>query len=512
MSTARRPVSVLVAALGGQGGGVLTDWIVAAAEHAGLPVQATSIPGVAQRTGATTYYLEVYPEALPAGAAQPVFSLYPMPGDVDVIMASELLEAGRAVEMDYASPERTTLIMSTHRLFAIGEKTALGNGIFPADRVREAASALTRRLIACDALAVARAAGSEVNAVLMGALAASGALPLVASDFETAIREGGVAVERNLAGFKAGMEIAAGAPAPERASAPPWSEVKAERARALGSRGRAFLSLVARIEEEFAAGLQATLGEAIARLVDYQGPEYAERFLDRVRRVRAGDAMGRLTERFARRLALWMAYEDAIRVADLKTRASRFARIRREHGAEQGEVLTVTDYLKPDLDEIYGILPASIGGPIARWCEARWPERRPTLGQHVRTTSILGFARVWSVGRLRFLRPSSLRAQREFALIDRWQEAVLDALVLDYDLACEVTEMATVIRGYGEVRRRLSAAFVRFLEDILTPAVSRDRAAGRGYARARDLTRSTREKILADEKGLEQALLEAARS
>jgi len=211
MSAARRPVSILIAALGGQGGGVLTEWIVAAAEHAGLPVQATSIPGVAQRTGATTYYLEVYPEPVPAGEAEPVFSLYPMAGDVDVIMASELLEAGRTLEMDYASPDRTTLIASTHRLFSIGEKSALGNGIFPADLVIEAARALSRRLIACDALAVARTAGSEVNAVLMGALAASGALPLAASDFEAAIREGGVAVERNLTGFKAGMEIAAGA-------------------------------------------------------------------------------------------------------------------------------------------------------------------------------------------------------------------------------------------------------------------------------------------------------------
>ncbi|HZV95860.1 MAG TPA: hypothetical protein VFF62_08030, partial [Candidatus Nitrosocosmicus sp.] len=58
---APRPLSILIAALGGQGGGVLTDWIVAAAEHAGLAAQATSIPGVAQRTGATTYYLEVFP-------------------------------------------------------------------------------------------------------------------------------------------------------------------------------------------------------------------------------------------------------------------------------------------------------------------------------------------------------------------------------------------------------------------------------------------------------------------
>src|SRR5262249_35812194 len=172
----------------------------------------------------------------------------------------------------------------------------------------------------------------------------------------------------------------------------------------------------------------------------------------------------------------------------------------------------VTDYLKPDLDEIYGILPVSIGGPIARWCEARWPEGRPTLGQHVRTTSVLGYVRVWTLGRLRFLRPCSLRAQREFALIDRWQEAVLEARALDYDLACEVADTATVVRGYGEVRRRLSAAFVRVLDDILAPCVARDRAARAGYARAREAVRSAKQKLLADEKGLEQAFQEAARA
>src|SRR5262249_32902831 len=58
-----RPISILIAALGGEGGGVLTDWIVAAAAELGFPVQSTSIPGVAQRTGATTYYIEIVPVA-----------------------------------------------------------------------------------------------------------------------------------------------------------------------------------------------------------------------------------------------------------------------------------------------------------------------------------------------------------------------------------------------------------------------------------------------------------------
>ena len=56
-----RTFAMVVGALGGEGGGVLTSWIVAAAESLGYPVQSTSIPGVAQRTGATTYYIEFYP-------------------------------------------------------------------------------------------------------------------------------------------------------------------------------------------------------------------------------------------------------------------------------------------------------------------------------------------------------------------------------------------------------------------------------------------------------------------
>ena len=122
-----QPIAILIAALGGEGGGVLAEWLVEAATRAGYPVQSTSIPGVAQRTGATTYYVEVYPvlraqlegtpradESAPTGGRaefirpapradesaptvrQPVLGLYPVPGGVDLLVASELLEAGRA--------------------------------------------------------------------------------------------------------------------------------------------------------------------------------------------------------------------------------------------------------------------------------------------------------------------------------------------------------------------------------------------------------------------------------
>ena len=125
----------------------------------------------------------------------------------------------------------------------------------------------------------------------------------------------------------------------------------------------------------------------------------------------------------ARQLAVWMTYEDAIRVAQLKTRWDRFERIRRDARDPAAEVV-VTDYLKPDLDEIYGILPHRLVAPFARWAERRWPDGRPTLGQHVRTTTVTGYLRLWLLARCRRLRPSSYRAHHEHARMERWLDLV----------------------------------------------------------------------------------------
>ena len=177
-----------------------------------------------------------------------------------------------------------------------------------------------------------------------------------------------------------------------------------------------------------------------------------------------------------------MSYEDVIRVADLKTRRSRFDRIRRDNGAADGTVMIVTDYFKPDLDELYGILPVAVAAPIARWAEAplarRAADARPArAGPHPSWASCA----VWGLGRLRFMRPSSLRFRHEWALIDRWQRAVLDTAALDLDLAAEVARTADVVKGYGDVRRRLFAAFERFLDQVLPGIVTGDRVEGRGF-------------------------------
>ena len=102
-----KPLSIAILAMGGQGGGVLADWIVEVAEAEGWVAQSTSVPRVAQRTGATIYYIEALP---PRDGVAPILSLMPTPGDVDVVLAAELMEAGRSVLRGLVTPDRTTIV------------------------------------------------------------------------------------------------------------------------------------------------------------------------------------------------------------------------------------------------------------------------------------------------------------------------------------------------------------------------------------------------------------------
>ena len=209
MSAPARPITLLIAALGGEGGGVLTNWIINAASELGLPAQSTSIPGVAQRTGATTYYIEMLPT--PSGklnGRQPVFALSPGIGDIDVMVSSELLEAGRAISMGFVTPDRTLLIASTSRFYVMNEKVAMGDGRYDQKRLLDAAESNSKARMLFDMEALAKQSGAMINAVMLGAIAGCGKLPIPAEAFEAAIRADGRAVESNLRGFRAGLEAA----------------------------------------------------------------------------------------------------------------------------------------------------------------------------------------------------------------------------------------------------------------------------------------------------------------
>src|SRR4051812_38071023 len=431
MNLPERPITILIAALGGEGGGVMADWLMEAATATGYPAQATSIPGVAQRTGATTYYLEIFPfPKKDLAGREPVLSLTPSPGNVDVMVASELVEAGRAMLNGFVNPERTTLIASTHRIYATVEKMQMGDGRFDSERVVDAGKQLAKRAVLFDMRKLAQESGTVINAVLFGAMAGSGVLPLAREACEKAIRSGGRGAEASLRGFAAGFEIAGGS---RQAPVPPQPVHRASE-------------------------LQEGMKLGVGRLTDYQGAAYAALYEERMKPFVAGDP--KLAAEVARHLALWMAYEDIIRVADLKTRTSRFERVRKEVGAKDGEPVVVIDFLKPGVEEFSSLLPAFLGKRLMSWAERKGKLDAYNVGMHIKTSGVLGYLLVRSLAWLRPWRPMSYRYGEEQQLIERWLGLVAEAAKRDSALALEVAECARLIKGYRETHRRRKANFL----------------------------------------------------
>ena len=481
-------VKLAVMAVGGQGGGVLAGWIEALARANGYAAQATSVAGVAQRTGATIYYIEMAPVA----ARTPVFSLAPAAGDVDILIAAEMMEAGRAILRGFVTPDRTTLIASTHRALAVSEKMVPGDGIASSAEVRAAAEVAARRLVLFDMEKLALECGSVISASLLGALAGSGALPFARTAFEAAIRASGKGVAPSLRAFAAAADRAeAGGDGPQTAAAPPPGKAPPAGPAPLM---QGWLALQARVaalpdpaRDMAARGLQKT--------VDFQDIAYGAAYLDRVAQILARDDAAHgyeLTRQAAKYIANAMAYDDVIRVADLKTRSTRWSRIRTEMHATGDQVLNLTEFFHPRAEEILGLMPARLG---ARWSANpktvaridRWFNR----GRRIRTDRALPFLMLYLVGGLRRWRLKTLRHRQEVAHLDRWLETALGYLP-NYDLAVEIIRCRRLIKGYSDTHARGTSKFDRVMA-AATRVAPRDDAA--------DWVRRLREAALQDEDG-----------
>ena len=509
-----RTWTVLVAALGGEGGGVLSNWLVDAAATDGRRVQATSVPGVAQRTGATTYYLEIGPggsgsesrvaprpdrDAAPderSGSSEHVMALLPTPGNVDLLVASELLEAGRAAQNGMITPDRTTVIASTHRTFAIAEKSAMGDGRFNDERVQRAVRELSHRHVLTDLGKVAERAGTVLSSVLLGAVAGSGALPIPRERLRAAIERAEIAVEANLRGFDAGCKLFDEA---DTVVAEPDSDRPPLAARSAVASSRLPASLAVRVEE-LPEPLHEIARLGVERTVDYQDARYGLLYLDRIERLlgrtEPTDALPTdardVAREVARQLALWMCFEDVIRVADLKTRRSRIERVRSEVRAKPGQPVVITEFLKPGVDEWCSLLPPWLARPVLRAADRGGWRRRLNIGLHVRTSSVSGFLLLWTLARLRRLRRFMYRFAQEQARIETWLARVVEAYATSSTLALEAARCANLVKGYGDTHERGVQNFERAMECLADCARTPDPAAS---------LRLLREAALADPEG-----------
>ena len=458
----RRPVTLLICALGGEGGGVLAEWLVQAATRSGYSAQSTSIPGVAQRTGSTTYYFEVFPVPLAElGGRKPVFSLYPVPGALDVLVSSELLETVRHIGNGMTSADRTLVVSSSSRTLTTAEKLQMADGRASSEELLKVVQQYSRSARIFDMSAVAQETGTVLSAVLFGAIAGSGALPFSREAFEQTIRQSGRGVEPSLRGFARAFEIVAGghaAQTPASAAAPAPAGLPPDLASA------------------FPVSTHAMLGAGHARMLEYQDRDYAGLYVQRMKRIlaaeRAGDPMGErgfsTTSETARYLALWMAFDDIVRVADLKCRASRFARVRREVKAQDGELLRIYDHFKPGLPEVAALLPRTWARALIAWDRRRQRAGKTALALPLKVGvhTISGFLALRFLASLKWLRKRGSRFGQEQATIERWLAAVEQGASSHWQLGHEIALCGRLVKGYGSTNDRGKDSLLHVLDHL----------------------------------------------
>ena len=454
---------MLIAALGGEGGGVLTNWLIEVADRSGWLCQSTSLAGVAQRTGATIYYLE-FIRREDAGA-DPVLSLFPSQGDIDIAVTSEIAEAGRMLSRGFVSPKRTTLISSDHRVFGITEKSAITDGAIDTPMLIELAERYSKRFVSFNVDTLVKRHGTVISAGLLGAIAGAGVLPFDKAIFAEIVAGNGASTA-NMAAFEDSFLTAQrhdGIPLEGDEPAPfilpePSSEL-----------GATLLPQIAALPP----AIHEVCYHGAQRLVDYQDLSYAQQFLVRVvRLVERDSAAGHyeLTSEAARWLALWMAFEDVPRVAQLKLRPEREASIREEVKAAPNQLLKVTEFFHPRVEEVAAMLPT----PIGRWLVNSAISRRlltAVLGpRKLRTDTIATQLVLRGLASVRHWRRATLGFYLEHQMIDRWFNAVIGAS--DDALALALADCGRMVKGYGATRHRTTTQLMAIIGGVEGGGVS----------------------------------------
>lgn len=470
MATAKvfeKPITIAILAMGGQGGGVLADWLVSVAEAQGWVAQSTSVPGVAQRTGATIYYVEML---RPKDGHAPVLSLMPTPGDIDLVLAAEFMEAGRSMLRGLVTPDRTTLIASTHRSYAVGEKEVPGDGIGDPQKVVAASGLAARRTVTFDMQKLAEQNGSVISSAMLGAVAGADVLPFERGNFEEAIRAGGKGVEASLRAFGAAFaRTQGGGGDPVSRRTEPRSEMPPD---SVGQ--RQLDALLGRLHAGLPEALRPMAYAGLRKVVDWQDARYGDEYLDRLLalheldRQAGGSGHGfAFTETAAKYLANAMTYDDVVRVADLKTRASRFERVRIEVGAREEQLVYTTEYMHPRMEEVVGTMPVGLG----KWLSNRKGlygllDRLVNKGRRIRTGTIFWFMGLYIISALKPMRRGMLRHEMELAHIARWLDLATEQLSTNYDLATQVLATRRLIKGYSDTHSRGEAKFDRVLAAV----------------------------------------------
>jgi indolepyruvate ferredoxin oxidoreductase beta subunit len=466
-----QPISILLCALGGEGGGVLADWLVDVARHAGYPAQATSIPGVAQRTGATTYYLEVFP--VPHSQLHgrlPVLGLNPLPGRLDALVSSELLETARQISHGLSSADRTLVISASSRALTTAEKMTMGDGRLPEGPLIDVVATHSFRHHVLDMASLCQQSGTLVSAIMLGAIAGSGLLPFSRAHYETVLSGSSASAKASLRGFD--LAYALVKRQLEQAQYVQHVLKPAPQAPSSGS------LLPSDVAATFPPALHPLMGLAYQRLVEYQGPDYALQYVQRLERLLSAETAAAphtdarpVTAEATRWLALWMAFDDIIRVADLKSRASRWQRVAQEVKLQKGDVLKVYDHFKPGIPELAALFPQGLAQRLMRWDRARVASGKAPWSMPIKVArhALWGMASLRLLASLRVFRPLGSRYALEQELIEEWLSGMVSATRQSPELGLELARCGQLIKGYGSTNERGKDNLLHILRHVYGP-------------------------------------------
>jgi len=309
-------------------------------------------------------------------------------------------------------------------------------------------------------------AGSVISASLFGALAGSDALPFRREAYEDAIRAGGKGVEPSLRAFAAGFDAAQGR-LPNAAPVPvedPETAFRLAGPDALQSQWDALVTRADALPE----AVHDLAFAGLAKVVNYQDCAYGTLYLDRLDTVLARDNAAqdwRLSAAAAKYIANAMAYDDIIRVADLKTRAPRFVHIRQEMRAGDANLMQLTEYFHPRADEIAGLMPARLGAKVEaseKWMARlnRWFDK----GRRLRTDRLPAFLMLHVLGGLKGYRLKTHRHAIEVAHLENWLSRCMAEVEADYDSAVELVKCRRLIKGYSDTHARGLGKFDKVMD------------------------------------------------
>ena len=467
----QKTISLLICALGGEGAGVLTEWIIEAAKERGLKAQSTSIPGVAQRTGATTYYIEVFRERLASeNSPTPLFSLTPMPARLDCLLSSELLETARQCTLGLPSAKRTLTLSSSARSVTTQERMELGDGRLDETQLRKIVIQSSKEHYFLDMQSLAKREGTIVSSVMLGVIAASELFPIPKETFQKVVSMSPLNGQASLRGFNAGFEALFELKSQAQMITKLLEEDHQE--------GINTSKIETPIRENFPLSTHPMISLGYQRVLDYGGQPYATLYLERLGEMLKNEKLADpnltrdfvITSTVARWLALWMSFEDIIRVADLKSRPARWDRIKKENKALPSDLNKVYDHFKPGIPELAALLPRGLANKLLSWERQRVASGSEELALPLKigTHTVIGFFVLRALASLKSLRRFGFRYQEEQSLIEAWLSSIMTSTQIDYQLGLEVAHCGQLIKGYGKTNARGKSNLIHILKTVVS--------------------------------------------